>query len=51
MPSAIEVKNNNGVEVGDMMTKLLQKIEELTLQNIEQQKQIDELKLHVKNNK
>ncbi|HLG35137.1 MAG TPA: SprB repeat-containing protein [Bacteroidia bacterium] len=46
--SADEVKNNDGVEIGDMQMKLLQKIEELTLYIIEQQKQIDELKEQVK---
>jgi hypothetical protein len=44
IPSAEEVKNNGGVEVGDMLARLLKQIEELTLQNVEQQKEIDELK-------
>lgn len=34
----------NGTELGDLNSKLLQKIEELTLYTIDQQKQIDELK-------
>lgn len=43
IPSAKEVQEN-GVKVAETMTKLLQKIEELTLYTIEQQKQIDVLK-------
>ena len=43
IPSAAEVKTN-GVNVADMQVKLLQKIEELTLYIIKQQKEIDELK-------
>lgn len=53
IPSATEVKNN-GVDLGEMNAKLLQKIEELTLHLIEkekkdndQQKQIDILKVQV----
>lgn len=42
IPSAEEVRNN-GVDLGDMNAKLLQKIEELTLHLIEQQKQIEKL--------
>ena len=34
----------NGTELGDLNSKLLQKIEELTLYTIEQQNEIDELK-------
>jgi hypothetical protein len=40
IPSASEVKNN-GLNMGEMQNKLLQKIEELTLYVIEQQKQIN----------
>ncbi|WP_320054427.1 hypothetical protein [uncultured Acetobacteroides sp.] len=43
IPSAVEIKEN-GLNMGDMQNKLLQKIEELTLYTIEQQKQVDELK-------
>ncbi len=44
MPSAAEVQQNGGIELGEMNRLLLQKIEELTLLLIEQQKQIDALK-------
>jgi len=40
IPSAAEVKEN-GLNMGEMQNKLLQKIEELTLYMIEQQKTID----------
>ncbi|MFD1257977.1 hypothetical protein ACFQ3S_14305 [Mucilaginibacter terrae] len=43
MPSAEEV-NNTGYSLHDMNVKLLQKVEELTLYMIEQQKQIEQLK-------
>ena len=43
IPSAEEVQQN-GVELGEMNTLLLQKIEELTLYILDLQKQIDELK-------
>lgn len=42
MPSATEVKEK-GVDLGDMNKKLLQKIEELTLYTIQQEKKIEEL--------
>jgi hypothetical protein len=42
IPSAVEVKAN-GIDLGDMNGKLLQKIEELTLYIIDQQKNIKEL--------
>ncbi|MDR1717129.1 MAG: hypothetical protein LBS20_14950 [Prevotella sp.] len=55
IPSEKEVLEN-GISVGEMQAKLLQKIEELTLYIIEQdkqnkdlQKQIDELKVQLKN--
>ncbi len=44
IPSAEEVKKD-GFFLGDMDSKLLRKIEELTLYTIEQQKKIDELSL------
>lgn len=43
MPSAAEVKTN-GFDLGEMNAKLLQKIEELTLHLIRQQKEIEQLK-------
>ena len=43
VPSASEVANN-GMDLGEMQNKMLQKIEELTLYVIKQQKEIDELK-------
>ncbi|CAM1361501.1 conserved hypothetical protein [Tenacibaculum sediminilitoris] len=44
IPSAKEVKDNGGIELGEMNRKLLEKIEELTLYTIQQQKEIEELK-------
>lgn len=43
IPSAAEVEKN-GIEVGDMQKKMMEKIEELTLYIIDLQKQIDEFK-------
>ncbi|HTK18820.1 MAG TPA: hypothetical protein VL442_04885 [Mucilaginibacter sp.] len=43
IPSAKEMQAN-GMSVGEINTKLLQKVEELTLYAIEQQKQIEQLK-------
>lgn len=43
IPSAAEVEKD-GINLGEMQKKLLQKVEELTLYVIEQQKMIDELK-------
>ncbi|MDW7691158.1 hypothetical protein R9C00_19600 [Flammeovirgaceae bacterium SG7u.111] len=43
IPSAKEVEAN-GIDLGEMDAKLLQKIEELTLYTIEQQKEIEALK-------
>lgn len=43
IPSAEEVEEN-GINLGEMNAKLLQKIEELMLYTIQQQKEIDELK-------
>lgn len=44
VPSAEEVKRN-GISLGEMDATLLQKIEELTLHSIQQQKEIDSLKI------
>ncbi|MEM8847760.1 MAG: hypothetical protein AAGD17_11720 [Bacteroidota bacterium] len=44
IPSAKEVEEN-GIFLGEMDAKLLQKIEELTLYTIQQQKEIEELKV------
>lgn len=46
IPSAAEVAEN-GVDLGEMNAKLLQKIEELTLYVIKQQEEINELKSHI----
>lgn len=43
IPSADEVKKNEGFEVGTLQTKMLEKIEELTLYIIEQNKRIETL--------
>ncbi len=40
IPSAAEVEENNGIELGAMNAKLLEKIEELTLHLIEKDKQL-----------
>ncbi len=47
IPSAKEIEEN-GVLLGDMNSKLLQKIEELTLYTIQQQKEIEKLKSTLK---
>ncbi len=44
LPSAKEIEKNEGYELGDMQTKLVQKVEEQTLYIISLQKQMDELK-------
>ena len=44
IPSAAEIKKNNGIDLGEMSVKYLEKIEELTLYVIDLQKQIDFLK-------
>jgi hypothetical protein len=49
IPSA-EQMTKDGINLGDMNIKLLKKVEELTLYLLEQQKQIDQLKKHVKLN-
>ncbi len=43
IPSAAEVEKN-GIEIGDMQKRMMEKIEELTLYVIELQKQVNELK-------
>jgi len=43
IPTEAEVKTD-GINIAEMNVKLLQKVEELTLYVIGQQKQIDELK-------
>lgn len=50
IPSAAEVEKN-GLEVGDMQKRMMEKIEELTLYIIQQQTEIDELKVLIKRNK
>ncbi|MES2275318.1 MAG: hypothetical protein V4592_04800 [Bacteroidota bacterium] len=47
IPSAAEMVKN-GLDLGDMNTKLLKKVEELTLYLIEQQKQVEALRQTVK---
>jgi hypothetical protein len=44
IPSACEVEENDGFELGDMQVRLLRKTEELTLYILQQQKLIDELR-------
>lgn len=46
IPAATEVEKN-GVQLGDMSRRLLEKVEELTLYILQQQEQIDELKKQV----
>jgi len=50
IPNSKQVQKD-GVSVGEMQGKLLQKVEELTLYVIQQQKEIDTLKKEIKNNK
>jgi hypothetical protein len=47
IPSATEIKENEGVNLGEMQVKLLQKIEELTLYAIQQQEMIDKLSARI----
>lgn len=47
MPSAKEVEEQNGFHVGEMQTKLLEKVEELTLYVIQLKKENDQLKKRV----
>ncbi|MCY7410208.1 MAG: SprB repeat-containing protein [Chitinophagales bacterium] len=44
IPSAQEVSNNDGINLGELQTEMLKKLEELTLYIIELQKQVDALK-------
>lgn len=48
IPSAVEVEKN-GIHLGEMNSKLLQKIEELTLYTIQQQKEINTQKEKIEN--
>lgn len=48
IPSAAKIKDQGGVDVGEMNRKLLEKVEELTLYLIEQNKEIQALKSTVK---
>jgi hypothetical protein len=47
LPAAAEVEKN-GIEIGDLQVKLLEKVEELTLHLIEQNKQIEALQQEIK---
>lgn len=48
IPSAQEIsQNNNQLELGEMQLKLLEKVEELTLYILQQQKEIEALKLQL----
>jgi Phage T4 tail fibre len=49
IPSAQEVKENGGIELGEMNAKLLEKVEELTLYVIELKKENEEIKKTLKN--
>jgi hypothetical protein len=48
LPSAREVEENKGIELGDMSIKLLEKIEELTLYVIQLKKENEEIKEKLK---
>jgi hypothetical protein len=48
IPSSEDIKKNDGVELGIMQSKLLEKVEEQTLYIISLQKQIDELRIELK---
>ena len=50
IPSADEIDENEGIELGSMQIKLLEKIEEQALYIIDLQKQIDELKALIEAN-
>jgi hypothetical protein len=49
MPSAEEIKKNDGFEVGDMQQKLTKTVEEQALYIIQLQKQIDEMRGEIEN--
>lgn len=54
IPSAQEIKENGGIDLGAMNAKLLEKIEELTLYIIELSKKVENLEKKnetLKNNK
>ena len=44
IPSAKEVQNKGGIELGAMQTQLLEKVEELTLYLIEMKKENEKMK-------
>lgn len=44
MPTAKEIEDSNGIELGAMQTILVKKVEEQTLYILDLQKQVDELK-------
>lgn len=48
IPAAVEIENN-GLEVGEMQRKMMEKIEELTLYLIELKKENDEIKKELEN--
>lgn len=48
IPSAEEIQKQDGVDLGEMNTKLLKKVEELTLYVIQLQKENDEIKEELK---
>ena len=50
IPAAAEVEKN-GIQLGDMSKRLMEKVEELTLYVIQLQEQVDELKKKTTNNK
>jgi hypothetical protein len=47
IPSAEEMESSDGLALGKMNTQLLQKVEELTLYILKQQKEIDEMKKEI----
>jgi len=47
IPSAAEVKEKGGFEVGDMQRRLLEKVEELTLYILQQQKKMTEMETEI----
>jgi hypothetical protein len=49
IPSATEIKKNEGFEVGDMQKKLIKVVEEQALYIIDLQKQLDEVKKRLEN--
>ncbi|SEC19916.1 hypothetical protein SAMN04489761_2356 [Tenacibaculum sp. MAR_2009_124] len=51
IPSAKEVEENEGIDLGDMQKNLLEKIEELTLYTIQQEKKLSKQNQLIKTNK